>query len=161
MFALSYRRLVSRAQLPNPRQIAARSAAGVVALLACLLLAIPSGASAVGDDKAPAPLAADDGFTRETLSEFDAPEPAPFAPAAAASVETAPDGRDSQAAAHHHRRSLRHHPAGHDPSQTVVIRAVPRRSPVASFVYWWNGFVIKTFHTKVGTVMLGTVGAKT
>ncbi len=35
-----------------------------------------------------------------------------------------------------------------------------RRNPVVGFVYWWNGWVVRTFHTKVGTVMLGTIGAK-
>lgn len=42
----------------------------------------------------------------------------------------------------------------------AITHPPKRRNPVSSFVYWWNGFVIKTFHTRVGTVMLGTIGAK-
>ncbi len=35
------------------------------------------------------------------------------------------------------------------------------RAPLVSFIYWWNGWVVRTFHTRSGTVLLDTIGAKT
>ena len=43
---------------------------------------------------------------------------------------------------------------------SAVVKASRRRNPVESFIYGWNGWVMDTFHTKFGTVLLGTIGAK-
>ncbi len=135
---------------------------GIVAMFVCLWMAIPTALTApatpLGEEQSA--LLVDDGFTRETLKELTAPEPAPFATVPTASVEAMHRRHYAKTAARH-RRELRRERAGQSPSQVVVVKAAPRRNPVQSFVYWWNGWVIDTFHTKVGTVMLGTIGAKT
>ena len=124
-------------------------------------MAIPSGLAAptppLGGEQ-PA-LLGDDGFTRETLTDFNAPEPAPFTAIPAASVEAAHRRHYAKTAARH-RRQLQQERAGQGAS-SIVVKAAPHRNPVESFVFWWNGWVINTFHTKVGTVMLNSIGAKT
>ena len=118
------------------------------------LLSIP----AYGD--APASNKPGDGLTRDAFADPSAPPHAP-APAPSAprprSKRTRLDSKDFLSVHHVHRRA-------HAKARTQVAVATPhtakRRGPVVSFVYWWNGLVIKTFHTKVGTVMLGTIGAK-
>ena len=54
-------------------------------------------------------------------------------------------------------------PAARVAATTTAPKSGPprRRNLVVKFVYWWNGWVIRTFHTKFGTVLLGTVGAET
>ncbi len=146
--------------LPANRQ--PRSVSGIVALFVCLSIAIPAAfsapASTLGEEQSG--LLADDGFTRETLTDFNAPEPAPFAAVPAASVEAMHRRHYAKAAARH-RRQLRSERAAQNSSPVIVVKSAARRNPLQSFVYWWNGWVINTFHTKVGTVMLGTIGAKT
>ena len=136
---------------------AARLAAAAT-LLACFFVEATHGAPARADDK---PLLSnDDGFTRESLTEFDAPEPAPFALAPAASVdEMASEGHARRMAARRRHR-LHRQQASQNTPQVVVAKPAKRRNPAESFVYWWNGWVIRTFHTKAGTVLLASVGAK-
>ncbi len=109
----------------------------------------------------PSVLSVDGGFTRETLMEFDAPEPAPFAPVPTASVQSTDESTRAYSAARRRRHTRRHRQVAKSPAAVVVVKAAPRRNPVSSFVYWWNGWVIRTFHTKIGTVMLDKIGAKT
>ena len=145
----------------NGRFLKTPPPSSVLALLASLLLAIPTGfsspPSSLGEDPQ-SPLLSYDGFTRETLADFNAPEPAAFRTLSTASVEATHRRHYAKTAARH-RRQLRRERSG-QPMPQVVVKGAPRRNPVQSFVYWWNGFVINTFHTKVGTVMLGTIGAK-
>ncbi len=39
-------------------------------------------------------------------------------------------------------------------------RGIRNRAPLVSFIYWWNGWVVRTFHTRSGTVLYDTIGAK-
>ena len=140
--------------LPLNRQPGSAWSGGV--LLVCLLMAVPGALTAANStlgDEQPA-LLSDDGFTRETLTEFNAPEPAPFAVDSAASVE-AMHRRHYAKTASRHRHQLQRERAAQHSSSVIVVKAAPRRNPVESFVFWWNGWVIDTFHTKIGTVMLG------
>ncbi len=125
-----------------------------VSLVLAVCLAVP----VYGDTVAP--VKPEDGLTRDTLTESTspphAPAPAP-APVRTHTQRTRLNSKHFRSA--HHTRRRRHHRKS--PTQVVVAAPPRRRNPVVSFVYWWNGWVIKTFHTNVGTVMLGTVGAKT
>ena len=93
--------------------------------------------------------------------EFDAPpEPPPLRPALAATTDESPSASESPTVARHHHR-LRHRPqAVEDRPHDVVIKSTHHRNPMESFVYWWNGWVVRNFHTRNGTVMLDTIGAK-
>ncbi len=161
MFVFFHKNSVSIVPSPNRRFLRAPFALGAAALLACFLSAIPAGVSAppssLGEDPQSG-LLGDDGFTRETLTEFNAPEPAAFATVSTASVQAMHRRHYARTAARH-RRQLQRERSGQSMPQ-VVVKSTPRRNPVESFVFWWNGWVINTFHTKVGTVMLGTIGAK-
>ena len=107
-------------------------------------------------DTPPSPLSIDGGFTRETLQEFDAPEPAPFA-----AVPTVTVQESDQPVRYRHRPQVRRQrQVTQSQPQVVVVKAAPRRNPVESFVYWWNGWVVRTFHTRNGTVLLDKIGAK-
>ena len=132
-------------------------------LLAALIFcgaAFSGGLNAAGPsprvETPPSPLSIDGGFTRETLMEFDAPEPAPFAAVPTVSVEET----DQPASFRHRHRTKRHSRAIQSQPSVVVIKAAPKRNPVESFVYWWNGWVVRTFHSRNGTVMLDKIGAK-
>ena len=110
-----------------------------------------------GNDRAAGTLPADDGLLREGLNQSSHPQAAPILvikPAAA------PASQSLRPLVRHHARTQ--HPVAHPMKKqsALAARTVKPRSPVVSFVYWWNGWVIRTFHTKVGTVLLGTVGAK-
>ena len=111
-------------------------------------------------NKAPAPNTPDDGFTRESMAELGRPQPTPpprhGSVAATTRKSTQLDPKDF-ASVHHRSTHRRTAPAR---AQVTVVKRQPRRNPVVSFVYWWNGFVLRTFHTKNGTVMLKTIGAK-
>ncbi len=100
-----------------------------------------------------------DGLTRDTFTDLT-PQPHPPAPANAPvrtrTKRTRLDSKDFLSVHHtaHHRVHAKKR------TQVAATQPVRRRNPVVGFVFWWNGWVLKTFHTKVGTVMLGTVGAK-
>ena len=118
-------------------------------------LACPFALQAAGAESAPVSMG--DGLTRDSLSDFGAPEPAP-------AVQSVPVGSPVARARTHSRTFTHHHAVRRRPvrSSIRVVKRVPaRRNPVASFVYWWNGWVIRTFHTTSGTVMLNHIGAKT
>ena len=96
----------------------------------------------------------DDGLTRDSLSDHGNQESIPPTDPPVPSV----------GAMHHRKRSVRHYHrshflAAHQQSEVAVVKK-NRRNPVESFVYAWNGWVIRTFHTKTGTVLLGHIGAK-
>lgn len=131
-----------------------------LAAIACCAAAFSGGLNAAGPaprgDTPPSPLSIDGGFTRETLMEFDAPEPAPFAAVPNVSVEEA----DQPTHFRHRHRTKRHPQTTQGQPSAVVIKAPPKRNPVESFVYWWNGLIVRTFHTRNGTVLLDKIGAK-
>ena len=127
-------------------------------LLVARLGGIALPAVAAETDPAPAPLSVGDGLTRDSLNDFGAPEPAPAVAAVPVPSPTLQARLHSRAAYTRHRRTA-HQPPAHRPIQ--VVKATPaRRNLAVSFVYWWNGWVIRTFHTTNGTVMLKRVGAK-
>ena len=132
--------------------------------LACLLITVPAGfaaaAPAAGNNSTPVPLLGDDGFTRESLQEFDAPpsEPVPLVPAPAVSSDEPPASSARVVRHHHHARHQQ--PASPEQPRDVVVKASHRRNPVESFIYWWNGWVIRNFHTRDGTVLLDKIGAQ-
>ncbi len=155
-----------------------------VALLAGLLAvnpggALPARAADTGDPKPTPPAHAEEGFTRESLDSLGRPEPtpAPSGPIVSQRVATAHvvapraarsqvDSKDfparSKASTPIVHRVRIHSGAKREEAHIVVAKSrSPRRNPVVSFVYWWNGFVIRTFHTKNGTVLLNRIGAKT
>ncbi len=132
-------------------------------VLVCLFLAngnLLADPPSDGSEKPPAQLPADEGLTRDSLNDPSLQAPATSAVKAAAATRTTLDRSGARPLAHH-RRHHRHHlkPAQEPP--VVAIHARPRRHPVVRFVYWWNGWVIRKFHTHIGTVLLGTVGAET
>ena len=135
----------------------------VLAGLLCLLIVVPNGFSAPANNQTPAPLLGDDGFTRESLQEFDAPpaEPAPLVKAPAASVDESSASSSASVVIRRHHRARHHQEATPDQPRDVVVKAAHRRNPVESFVYWWNGWVIRNFHTRNGTVLLDKIGAQT
>ena len=100
---------------------------------------------------------AEDGLLREGLNESSHPQAAPVLVIKPSSVPKPQSGRTTTL-----RQTRVQHPVVHTAKNqpTSTLRPAKPRSPVISFVYWWNGLVIKTFHTKIGTVMLGTIGAK-
>ena len=104
-----------------------------------------------------AALSSDDGLTRDSLNDFGAPEPAPL-------VEPVPVVSPvAHIRAHSHRLARRRVAHRHTSVRTPirVVKSAPvHRGPVVGFVYWWNGWVIRTFHTTNGTVFLKRVGAK-
>ena len=121
-----------------------------------------------GSENQPTPHAVDDALTRESMADLHPSGPAPSAVTPMTPIRPLPsrvhsrvDPKDFVSRPHH----PRHHPVAHgDPkvgSKQVATRPPARRNPAARFVYWWNGWVIRTFHTKIGTVLLGTVGANT
>ena len=138
---------------------------GMIALLACSMGVSSGGAAdtATTDDKHPATPAADDGFTRESMAELGRPAPTPVPKGGiAASTRRKHAEIDSKdfVAVHYpvrHHRVAREKP---EKPQITVVKHKPHRNAVVSFVYWWNGLVIRRLHTKVGTVMLGTIGAQ-
>lgn len=129
--------------------------------MASLVLAAFLVAPVRGED--PPPTSPDDGLTRETFTDPNTPAHPPepkHTSGRARTRRTHLDSKDflSVHHAHRHERAARK-------TATVASAASPshpsrRRNPVVRFVYWWNGWVIRTFHTKVGTVMLGTIGAQ-
>ena len=135
-----------------------------IALSICLLATDPAANLVSAAEPTPAQPAAhapaEDGFTRESMAALGQPDPAPVPTGPIVSPPVVRSLVDSR----HH--VIRHRHAMHVQrvrmvSRVAAIRLRPhRRNPVVSFVYWWNGFLIRRFHTKFGTVMLHTVGAK-
>ena len=101
-------------------------------------------------------LSTGDGLTRDSLSDFGTPEPGP-------AVQPVSVVSPVARARMHSHRLVRHravHPQPVHSAIRVVKHAPARRNLAVSFVYWWNGWVIRTFHTTDGTVMLKRIGAK-
>ncbi len=123
-------------------------------ILALLAAALPLRAAPLS----PAPAWSDGGLTRDSIAEATRPQPSPSAKGRRTSARrrTQTDPKDFGGSAVASRQAR---PASPLPVVTVQKRA--NRSPVTGFIYWWNGWVIRTFHTRVGTVLLGTIGAKT
>ena len=136
---------------------------GLAALLICVPGAGSRGAETADPaaaDKTHAPNPPDDGFTRESMAELGRPQATPPPRHGSVAATTRKSTRlDPKDFASVHHRAPRRQPAPAR-AQVTVVKHQPRRNPVVSFVYWWNGFVLKTFHTKNGTVMLKTIGAK-
>ncbi len=144
-----------------------KSAACATVLCICLFAAgsggVPLLAANGSGEKPTAPAPTDEGFTRESMAELGRPEPAPAPSGPIISpriVRPEVDSKDFVPRRHPQVRRVR--PVSTH-SRLAAVQAHPnrRRNPVVSFVYWWNGLVIRKFHTRFGTVLLGTVGAKT
>ena len=124
-----------------------------------LVFALSLASPAYGETVAPNP--PEEGLTRDTFTDPSTPPKAPAPSSSPRRTHTKRTQLDSKdfLSVHHARR---HHGAARN--RTRVAAAAPRpprrRNPVVGFVYWWNGWVMRTFHTKIGTVMLGTIGAK-
>ena len=148
---------VFRPLSPLPRRQAV-----VTALLVCLLVAGDHGLRAADptppEAKPPQAEAAttEDGFTRESLSEINAPESIPPTDP----PEPAPYRPHRPKTAVHRVRHFRHAAPAHRQTRLAAAAKPPHRNPAESFVYAWNGWVIRTFHTKTGTVLLQRIGAK-
>ena len=160
------RRLAAHARRTVP------PASGKAVLFACCLFTSQAGLSAAASsaddvDKPAAAQPAEDDFTRESMAELGrppAPTPAPVAATARHSYPHARRARpDPKDAVVHHVRFRRREPEESKPQVATQThaRTHSHRNPVASFIYGWNGWVIRTFHTRFGTVLLGTVGAQT
>lgn len=94
----------------------------------------------------------DGGLTRNSLEEAaQAPPP----------VSSRPPRRVRREVVVRSRRDSRAVERQSRPSSGVVRYRQPRRRNLfVSFVYAWNGWVIHTFHTTKGTVMLKRIGFK-
>ena len=146
------------------------------AVLTFLFVAAPNGmfvaatlaaATLASDDNQSTAHSADDALTRENMADLGRPEPTP---PPAGSMTPIPPTRsrvnskmkphaDPKDFAPRHRQ-FRYRESTWDQPQ-IVVQKRAHRNPAVNFVYWWNGWVIRNFHTKFGTVLLGTVGAKT
>ena len=126
-----------------------------VLLAVCVVgLVLPGPLGAV--EPPPTSLSDDGGLTRDSLSDFGVPEPAP-------AVEPVPVVSPVAYIRAHSSRRVRRRVAHRRAARTSVrvVKSAPvHRGPVVSFVYWWNGWVIRTFHTTDGTVFLKRIGAK-
>lgn len=153
---------------PLRRRRMTLSLSGRMTLASCLLIGHTVTADMVpspppGNEKNAASFPTEEGLTRESLAEPKV-QPTSLARVTTPTASGLADRRSAAARARafrRHRRRLAHH---HSPTPRVTIVKTaprPRRNPAASFVFWWNGWVIRTLHTRVGTVMLGTIGAKT
>ena len=143
---------------------------GLAAVLACLVVAMPDDpalAADLGSDKPTVPHAADDAMTRESMADLNRAEPASPAVTSMTPIRPTPSRVharvDSKDFVPRH-QNPRHRPVVRSSPKTGQTQAAGqasrRRNPAVRFVYWWNGWVIRTFHTKIGTVLLGKVGAK-
>lgn len=86
------------------------------------------------------------GLTRDTLEEAARPLPPDARPRRSSTV-----ARKNRA---FHRRTV---------APTAAVEHWPRphrRNVFVSFIYAWNGWIIHTFHTTTGTVMLRRIGFK-
>ena len=142
-------------------------------------LAVTLSAQQVPNPVLPGPSGTGDGLlTRDALDTPEtpkpAPAPAPSHPTAArqnstqrrTAVQSTKHSGTYATVSHHHRRhrGTAHYSATAVASRgaTIPVRKPARpRAPLVSFIFWWNGWVMRTFHTRSGTVLLDTVGAKT
>ena len=116
----------------------------------------------------PPPASPNDGLTRESLNEPSAPTHAAVTRSATAATarkhrERAEiDPKDFVAIhrPHRHREVAEHRPAAKKQAIVAVSKPAARRNPVESFVFWWNGWVVRNFHTRNGTVLFDKIGAK-
>ena len=127
----------------------------------CLLHAnaSPVPAATTGNGPPSDSLLDDGGLTRSSLAGPGQSDLGPLAepvPVPASVVFATQQSAQKRAFAHHRHR---HPPAASSPPR-MATRTPRRRNPVVSFVYWWNGWVVRTFHTRTGTVLLDRVGAK-
>ena len=123
---------------------------------------VPS--SSPGTAKGTPSFPVEDGLTRESLTDPQTQSAPPAKVPSSAAVglgERRSTAARARAFRRHRRRLAQAHHTPSGPQVTIFKTAPRRRNPAVRFVYWWNGWVIRTLHTKVGTVMLGTIGAKT
>ena len=142
-------------------------------------LAVTLPAQQVPNPVLPGPSGTGDGLlTRDALDAPETPKPAPTNPVPASHATARRNSAQRQTATEGKKRattyatiSHRHHRHRGKPRADTVVAAnggtIParkparQRAPLVSFIYWWNGWVVRTFHTRSGTVLLDTVGAKT
>ncbi len=126
-------------------------------------------------------MSTDDGLTRESIAAISRPETAhPAGPAKGAAKPTAstptaePESTPTatrrrhrllvSTTGRHHRRWRHRHIARHTQEATPPPASPQtrlRRTFVVKFVTWWNGMVVRNFHTRFGTVKLDSWGADT
>ena len=162
---------LSQAGFPRLRWRTPLAVRRLAAVLTFLVVASPAGifvtASLASDDNQSAAHATDDALTRESMADLGRPGSTPPPTGPMTPIPPTRSRVNSKSRSHvdpkdyapRHRQFRYREPARDQPQ--VVIQKHTHRNPAASFVYWWNGWVIRNFHTKFGTVLLGTVGAKT
>ena len=131
-----------------------------VSATAAIVFTIAFAAPAYGEPEVVEAYSFTGGLTRDSLSDASlasTPSKRPATVTAARRPTATTDPKDFASVHSHHR----HHEVRQTRPQVVVTKGSKHRNPVVGFVYWWNGWVIRTFHTKFGTVLLGTIGAKT
>ena len=126
---------------------------GACLLLACLLsfCLLPARAQEVASsspdrNQAAGPVSFGGGLTRDTLEDAARPSPPNVQPRRSSGVVR-------------YRPALRTRPVMR---AAAAARWQPpgRRNVFVSFIYAWNGWVIHTFHTTTGTVLLRRIGFK-
>ena len=177
--------LPERSRLPAASRRALRQAAGCSVVFGILFAAGTAGVSApTGGEARLDFMSTDDGLTRESIAAISRPDPVRATPPpktaatnmTAKSTSTTTTTAKSTAATrrrtrllattsarHHrqwrHRHLARQHEDATPPAPTPAVH--PRRNLVVRFVVWWNGMVIRNFHTRFGTVKLDSWGADT
>ena len=108
---------------------------------------------------------ADDGFTRDSITTLDQPAATSASPNRSSHPTTSSKVNSAKTRTAANRLHLRHRRGKHSKpvaAQSVAVTTKARpRSAVGRFIYWWNGWVIRNFHTKNGTVLYDKVGADT
>ena len=139
-------------------------------------LAVTLPAQQVPNPVLPGPSGTGDGLTRDALETPEAPKPAPADSLSHRSTarrnstqrrtvtESTKRSATYATIPHRHRRhrakSQFTTTAVANRSETRVRKPAKQRAPLVSFIFWWNGWVMRTFHTRSGTVLLDSVGAK-
>ena len=148
----------------------------VVTILSAALM-VPLAAQQIPNPVLPGPSGTGDGLTRDALETPAAPQPstnnAPQHVAARhttrhrdTTVARTSKKTKSYATISRHRYRHRSKSRSHDALTASNNRTTPprrttlNRAPLVSFIYWWNGWVVRTFHTRSGTVLLDSIGAK-
>ena len=151
----------------------------LAATVVSAVLAVTMHAQQVPNPVLPGPSGTGDGLlTRDALEAPETPKPAAVSTTPPRHSNAHHDGtsrRTSTASTkrtatyatithhqHRHRAKSRSDTTVVANNATIPVRKPARpRAPLVSFIYWWNGWVVRTFHTRSGTVLLDTVGAKT
>ena len=151
-----------------------------VVAVTSLALAASMFAQQVPNPVLPGPSGTGDGLTREALdtppADTSRPTSATPAPPATASARRTTHRATTAGSSARNKNTYasisRHHRRRHAKKSGATLVAkntspakrqasAKPRAPLVSFIFWWNGWVVRTFHTRSGTVLLDTIGAKT